>query len=210
MKENLLKSVAVVCVYIVSIGVIFASLFLIGRTMSFSDNIPSLSYVYRGILDNTKPVMQYQNETILTPYDHDGVKVLIGFYDMNADPAIQVKTLIHYANTFLPNTGILYSNKEEFEVLATLDGEVEDIKPDEVMGNIVTIKHSNNLRTIYQSLNEVKVQVGDKVKQGDVIGTSGTNKIKPEENYMLLFEVEYNGTYLNPEEFYQMDLKELS
>ena len=78
------------------------------------------------------------------------------------------------------------------------------------LGNIVTIKHSNNLSTIYQSLNEVNVVAGDTLKQGDIIGTSGSNKFKTDSENMLLFEVVYNGVNLNPETFYQMNIKDLS
>ena len=110
----------------------------------------------------------------------------------------------------MPNTGVLYASDSPFDVLNVLDGTVEDITADDIMGNIVTIKHSNNLTTIYQSLNEVNVIVGDVLKQGDIIGTSGSNKIKTDSENMLLFEVIYNGTNINPEKFYQMNTQDLS
>ena len=115
-----------------------------------------------------------------------------------------------YQNTYMPNTGILYKSTEDFDVLAVLDGTVTDITADEIMGNVITIKHSNGLSTIYQCLNEVNVLIGDLVKQGDVLGTSGTNKIDSSSNNMLLFEVINDGEYLNPETFYQMNPSELS
>jgi murein DD-endopeptidase MepM/ murein hydrolase activator NlpD len=52
--------------------------------------------------------------------------------------------------------------------------------------------------------------IGDTVKQGDLIGTSGSNKVESSSENMLLFEVENNGTYINPEKFYEMKLEELS
>ena len=57
---------------------------------------------------------------------------------------------------------------------------------------------------------EVYVENGQKVKKGDVIGTSGENKIDSTYSNMLLFEVEHNGTYANPENIYGMNIKELS
>ena len=120
------------------------------------------------------------------------------------------KSLILYNNTYMPNTGILYKANESFDVIAVLDGTVIDITADEIMGNIVTVKHSNNLTTIYQSLNEVKVLVGDLLKQGDVIGNSGINKIDSTSENMLLFEVISNGEYIDPENFYQMNPNELN
>ena len=54
------------------------------------------------------------------------------------------------------------------------------------------------------------VSVGDEIKQGDLIGTSGPNQITPDSENMLLFEVVYNGVNINPESFYQMNIKDLS
>ena len=50
---------------------------------------------------------------------------------------------------------------------------------DSIMGNIVTVRHSNNLVTVYQSLNEVNFIVGDVVKQGDVMIPVVQIKSKP-------------------------------
>jgi len=205
-----LKNWVVICIYIISIGAIVSSMFLIGQTLRTANRpYDNLSYVYRGLLNNDLPVVTYTNDKIIKPITVDATTE-INFYDKDADPKIQEKSLIYYANTYMPNTGILYSHSEEFEVICVMDGIVEDIKPDEVMGNIITIKHSNNLRTIYQSLNEVKVTVGQELKQGELIGTSGMNKIKADKEQMLLFEVVYNSININPELFYEMDLKELS
>ena len=45
---------------------------------------------------------------------------------------------------------------------------------------------------------------GDQLKQGEIIGKSGANKISELDNN-LLFEVYYKGTLINPEEFYKMN-----
>ena len=206
------KSLWVICVYIISLGAVVTSLYLVGRTLISAGLSPieNLSYVYRNLITSDLPIITYTNEKVRKPFEGEEIEIAKHFYDMKADPKIQEQSLLLYANTYMPNTGILYSNKKVFDVLAVLDGTVEDITADEIMGNIVTIKHSNNLRTIYQSLNEVKVLVGDEIKQGDVIGNSGMNKIMTDSEFMLLFEVEHNGVNINPESFYQMDLKELS
>lgn len=207
-----LKSWVVLCVYMISIGAIVASLFLVGKTLKSTGlSYDNLSYVFRGIIKNNEvPVVNYQNEGIIKPYLNENVTIAIGFYDKNDDAKVQEKSLILYKQTYMPNTGILYTNDQSFEIINVLDGTVEEIIADDIMGNIVTIKHSNNLTTVYQSLNEVNVIVGDIVKQADVIGTSGVNKIKTDSENMLLFEVLYNGVNINPENFYQMNIKDLS
>lgn len=207
-----LKSWVVLCIYIISIGAIFTSLFLVGKTLKAATlSYDNLSYVFRGIIKNNEvPVINYSNENIIKPYDQDNVSIAKGYYDKNDDTKVQENCLIFYEKTYMPNTGILYTSDKSFDVLNVLDGTVEDITADDIMGNIVTIKHSNNLTTVYQSLNEVNIIVGDVLKQGDIIGTSGVNKIKTDSENMLLFEVIYNGSNINPEKFYQMNIKDLS
>ena len=170
----------------------------------------TLSYVYHGVFDNVIPVVNYSYDQIIKPFANDKVEILKYFYDKDGETSKQEKSLILYNNTYMPNTGILYKANESFDVIAVLDGTVIDITADEIMGNIVTVKHSNNLTTIYQSLNEVKVLVGDLLKQGDVIGNSGINKIDSTSENMLLFEVISNGEYIDPENFYQMNPNELN
>ncbi len=208
-----LKSWVVVSVYLLSLGAIVTSLLMLSKILKerVYSNEP-LSYVYKGIIDedNTVPVVNYNTDMIIKPFELEDEEILKDFYDKDADSAKQEKSLILYQNTYMPNTGVLYSSNQSFDVLSVLDGTVADITADEVMGNIVTIKHSNNLATVYQCLNEVKVLIGDLVKQGDVIGTSGSNKVEPGSENMLLFEVIYNGEYINPTTFYDMKPSELS
>ncbi len=206
-----LKGWVVVSVYLLSLVAILSSLYLLGKTLKasiYSDE--TLSYVYKGIFDDAVLVVKYDTDKIIKPYDDVNVKVIKRYYDKDADSSEQEESLIFYQNTYMPNTGILYSSDKSFDVLAVLDGTVVDITADEIMGNIVTVKHSNNLKTIYQCLNEVKVLVGDILKQGDVIGNSGINKIESSSENMLLFEVNNNGEYINPDVFYNMLPSELS
>lgn len=206
-----LKNWVVISVYTLAISAIVVSMFLLNRVLkesTYSDE--TLSYVYKGLLHDVIPVVNYQNNEIIKPFESEDVDILKSFYNKDADASVQEKSLIMYQNTYMPNTGVLYSSSQEFEILAVLDGTVADVVADEIMGNIVTIKHSNNLTTVYQSLNEVNVIVGDLIKQGDVIGTSGINKVESSSENMLLFEVINNGEYLNPEEFYNTNIKELS
>ena len=86
--------------------------------------------------------------------------------------------------------------------------ELLNIKEDELLGNVVEIEHNSNLRTIYYSLDEISVEVGEVLKKGDLIGTSGKNNITTSTSN-LLFEVYYNGTLLNPLDFYNMNIKDL-
>lgn len=206
-----LKGWVVACIYVISIGAIVSSMVLLGKTLKSSfyteDN---LSYVYHGIFEDPVPVVKYKDDKIIKPFNSEDVNVLKKYYDKDAESNVQEESLLFYQNTYMPNTGILYSNKESFDVVSVLDGTVESVVADEIMGNIVTVKHSNNLTTVYQCLNEVHVITGDLIKQGDVIGTSGINKLESSSENMLLFEVIKGGEYINPDTFYNMKIEELS
>ncbi len=206
-----LKKWVVASIYVFAVGAVLISFVLLNKVLKESVySNETLSYVYKGLFDNTMPVVNYQEDKVIKPFEAEIVEVARNFYDKDASAEEQEKSLILYKDTYMPNTGVLYKANEEFDVVAVLDGTVADIVADEIMGNIVTIKHSNNLATVYQSLNEVDVLIGDLIKQGDVIGSSGSNKVETDSDNMLLFEVIKDGEYINPNKFYDMNTKELN
>ena len=210
-KKNKLKGWVVFSVYVVSIVTIISSLYLVGKTlqgMIYSNE--SLSYVYRGLIDDAVPVISTtKNKKIIMPYQDETVKIIKNFYDKDSDNITQENSLILYENTYMPNTGIMYGSDNVFDVLAVLDGTIESVTTDDILGNIITIRHTNNLTTTYESLNNVDVIVGQAVNQGDIIGKSGTNKVDASASSMMLFEVNFNGNNINPSKIYDKEINEL-
>ena len=210
-KKYKLKGWVVFSVYVVSIVTIISSLYLVGKTlqgMIYSNE--SLSYVYRGLIDDAVPVISTtKNKKIIMPYQDETVKIIKNFYDKDSDNITQENSLILYENTYMPNTGIMYGSDNVFDVLAVLDGTIESVTTDDILGNIITIRHTNNLTTTYESLNNVDVIVGQAVNQGDIIGKSGTNKIDASASSMMLFEVNFNGNNINPSKIYDKEINEL-
>lgn len=149
------------------------------------------------------------SKTIIRPYTSTDVSATIPYYNIDGTNDEQAAALIYYEGIYMQNTGVLYTSNNTFDVVSILDGTVKNIKEDSLMGNIVEIEHANNLTTVYQSLGEVKVKVGDTVKQGDIIATSGQNKIATDTSNALHFEVFYKGEVFNPEEFYLLDYNEV-
>lgn len=149
------------------------------------------------------------SKTIIRPYTSTDVSATIPYYNIDGTNDEQAAALIYYEGIYMQNTGVLYTSNNAFDVVSILDGTAKNIKEDSLMGNIVEIEHTNNLTTVYQSLGEVKVKVGDKVKQGDIIATSGQNKIATDTSNALHFEVFYKGEVFNPEEFYLLDYNEV-
>ena len=148
-------------------------------------------------------------KNIIRPYTSTDVTATIPYYNIDGTNDEQAAALIYYEGIYMQNTGVLYTSNNAFDVVSILDGTVKNIKEDSLMGNIVEIEHTNNLTTVYQSLGEVKVKVGDMVKQGDIIATSGQNKITTDTSNALHFEVFYKGEVFNPEEFYLLDYTEV-
>ena len=211
MKKYRLKSWVVISVYLLAVGAIVSSLYLVGKVLKSSlYDGNNLSYIYHDFIRSTAVVNSSADEKIIKPFTLEEVSVVKGFYEKDAESKTQEQALIYYENTYMPNTGVLYGAKNSFDVISVADGTVESIVADELIGNIVTIKHTNNLISRYESINEVNVMVGDALKKGDVIGTAGENKIDSTYDYMLLFEVEHNGTFVNPENIFGMNVKELS
>lgn len=211
MKKYKLKSWVVISVYLLAVGAIVSSLYLVGKVLKSSlYDDTNLSYIYHDLIRSTAVVNSSADEKIIKPFTLEEVSVVKGFYEKDAESKTQEQALIYYENTYMPNTGVLYGAKNSFDIISVADGTVESIVADELIGNIVTIKHTNNLISRYESINEVNVMVGDALKKGDVIGTAGENKIDSTYDYMLLFEVEHNGTFVNPENIFGMNVKELS
>lgn len=211
MRKYRLKKWVLPSVYALSIGVILVSLVFIGKYMATDYEATDLSnYVSDKVVeDDTLEVVTPTNETVDHPYLKENVVIAKNYYDKNASEEDQIKSLIYYKNTYMQNTGILYNSEEEFDVVSVLDGTVTSITDDEILGKVVEIAHSTELITIYHCLGEVNVNVGDNVKQNDVIGKSG--KVNIDEGYdnALLFEVNYKGSIINPTEFYNMQVSDL-
>ena len=64
----------------------------------------------------------------------------------------------------MQNSGVSYGGKESFDVVAILDGTVTNVAEDKLLGNVIEIKHDNDMISSYQSLSAVNVKKGDVVK----------------------------------------------
>lgn len=208
MKKRKLKGFVLPTIYIMVIGVIFVSIFYLDRSLNKLPN-DELDYSVSTIKDDVVPVIQEVSKKPMKPFVGEKVVVIKDFYSKDDDENIQKNSLIYYQNTYLQNTGILYGNNEPFDAVAVLDGKVKNISTNDILGNVIEISHNNNLTSFYYSVDEIKVKINDPVKIGDVIAKSGDNKIENKEGKTILFEVYYQGKALDPNSFYEMELKDL-
>ena len=107
----------------------------------------------------------------------------------------------------MQNVGVLYQADQKFDVYAILDGTVTEVGKNDLLGNYLKISHDNNIVSLYQILNKIKVKKGDTIKQGTKIGESTKNNIK--EGNLMLFELTINNKNVNPEKYYDKSIKEI-
>ncbi len=208
-RKRRLKNWVVVSAFSLMLICIIGVSFFISNLVFSSLEGDNYSYVLRDLVTNSLPVVSEVDNKIIKPYVDESVNTHIDFYDLNDKAEEQERSLILYEKTYMPNSGILYGSDKSFEVVAIAQGVVSSITEDEVFGTILEIKHTNNLISKYSSLSKVNVNVGDSVGKGEVIGESGTNKVVSVSQNMLLFELMYNGTNVNPEKYYDVNIDEL-
>ena len=200
------------------IGTIYLSVFLItmlsvllviSGIKSFNSDKPDIDYTLDDVFSDISPVMKTQTDSIIRPYLSDSVKIGKYFYDYKANKEDQEKSIIYYKNTYIQNSGVDYVSNEDFDVVSILDGEVIGIEENEIYGKVVTIKHNDNLKTIYSNMNDVTINVGYKVSQGEIIGTSMESRIDNDKKSTLHFEVYYKNNVIDPEKLYTLSVSEL-
>ncbi|HEY8420050.1 MAG TPA: M23 family metallopeptidase [Clostridia bacterium] len=116
-----------------------------------------------------------------------------------------VNKLIWFATikTNKTHLGVDFAAQEGTPVVAVLDGVVEEVDTNNILkGNVVKIKHSDSLTTVYMSLKNVTVKKGDTIKAGDKIGeVSASMGIEKDMGPHLHFEVIANGKTANPNDY---------
>lgn len=155
---------------------------------------------------DTKDEKKEEIEKLVKPVSDD-VKVEKKFYDTDMSDEELEKALVYFEGVYRPNDGIDYTkNGEAFDVYAATSGEVIRKENDSLLGWIVSIEHESGMITTYQSVDNIKVEKGDKVKQGDVIATSGHNVYQSALKNHLHFIISQDNKTLNPEKYYDKEL----
>lgn len=172
------------------------------------EEVDDLTYVTSSIFDTYIPVINMEAK-ILRPYTNSSVTIGKDYYSTNDNLENQNNSIIYYSNTYMPNSGIDYILKDKFDIQAILDGEVIEIRDEELLGKTITVRHSTDLISIYQSLSEVNVEKGEQISIGQVIGKSGTNELSKDLGNHLHFEITYKGQNVDPENYFDKKISEL-
>ena len=136
------------------------------------------------------------------------------FFDVDADASVLANAVMTNGTTYIESRGLSYGveGNKVFDVYAALPGEVLTVSGDSesLDGYTVTIKHDDNLITVYSSLSSVVVNVGDKLDENLKIGVSGTTIKDLDAGIHVHLEVIYDGNYINPKEVLGKELTEIA
>ena len=92
-------------------------------------------------------------------------------------------------------------------VYSVFDGVVRIARRSTTYGLFVVVRHPNGLETYYAHLSRLKVEPGQEVRAGDLIGLGG-NTGRSRGSH-LHFEIRYLGAPLNPEDLICFDKRQL-
>lgn len=88
------------------------------------------------------------------------------------------------------------------DVVCPADGVVILCENNKLTGQTVAIEHSGGFVSTLYNMQDIHVNNGQKLKEGDVIGTVGNSALKESaEEPHVHFELKKNGSYVNPKDF---------
>jgi len=99
-------------------------------------------------------------------------------------------------NTVRAHRGVDYAAPTGTAVMAASDGRITYAGPNGTFGNFVRIQHTGGVITEYAHLSRVLVNVGQRVKQEEIIGRVGMTGLATGPH--LHYQLQQNGSYVNP------------
>lgn len=210
-SKRKLKPFVIPMLYSIAFLAFLISLFFLRETLNtpvFEPEDDDFIYVSKTIFDESTPVVG-SDKNIIRPYKDSEIKAIKYFYEKDDDVNKQQESIIYYEKTYMQNSGVDYAGKDNFDVVAVLDGTVINVNEDNMLGKIIEVRHSNDLISVYQSLSAVSIKQGDTVTQGQVIGKSGTCNVAASLKDHLHFEILMDGKVIDPETVYDKTIKDL-
>ena len=158
------------------------------------------------------PIVNEEIEEVIRPYT---VNCEIAHYFYEETDPIEKKekaivTVPGSNRTYMLSEGCDYTyNDNSFNVIAVVSGVITDKISDTTFGDILILTHESGTKFVYASLSNTKVNKGQEVKQGDVIGNAGTSLYTTGLGNSLHFEVMKDDVHLNPEKIYTKSVENL-
>lgn len=149
------------------------------------------------------------SERVQMPFENEHDMNIVGyFYDVHATAEEQQEALVYYNNEYYPNKGMDFAHVdgESFTVVAALSGTVVRAEKDELLGYIVEISHEDDVVTHYHSLENISVEQGDTIQQGEVLGEAGRNLYNKDAGIHVHFEIRQNDVAMNPNDVFDQPI----
>ncbi|MFH1762098.1 MAG: M23 family metallopeptidase [bacterium] len=153
-------------------------------------NLIKLSEYYHSIVAdlNSKP-KPAENIPTLRPVHKNAF--ITAFFGMRKDPLTE---------KMMPHQGVDFADKIGTPVMAAAGGKVIFAGSQKGMhkayGLTVKLDHGNNFKTTYAHLDEIKINLNNYVKKGQIIGTLGASGLTIGPH--LHFEIIFNNEYVDP------------
>lgn len=116
-----------------------------------------------------------------------------------------IKELLYFEaiEEWRTHQGIDIQASGDLNVCSSYDGTVEKVNKDSTMGVEIVINHGDDILTLYSCLSSSAVNVGDKVKKGQKIGTLGiVENIEMSDVPHLHYEIIVKGKNYDPSSYY--------
>jgi LysM repeat protein len=187
-------------------------------TVGFYDTFDSLGSLFFSPDSLPSAAVAYSSDSLTKAYGGDWSNDQLFLFDKDFDPSkmddsIQVILQDEDGHCyFQPWSGVMTSNfgwrRWQFHygvdlglhtgdtVRCAFDGVVRVTKWGWGFGNVIVVRHTNGLETLYGHLSASKVKPNQKVKAGDMLGLGGSTGRSTGPH--LHFEIRYKGAPINP------------
>ena len=164
-------------------------------------------------IDEPTPILPQPEPTFHLPIKESYV-ISREFFDLESDVSILVNAVMNNGTTYVESRGISFSKEDNsvFDVYNVFPGEVISVdgNSESLEGYTITIKHENDVTSVYSSLSSVNVNVGDKIDSNVKIGVSGTSIKDLDAGIHVHLEMLSNEKYLNPKDAVGKETSELA
>lgn len=156
----------------------------------------------RGLPNDTSE--EDDSRTSQTHFAYDGKQRLPWPVMGNVILPYSMDTTVYYTtlDQYACNDGLLIGARKGEEVTAVADGRIVNVAQSDRYGTMVTLLIGDNYEVFYGQMGNVKHEIGDEVKEGDVLGLVA----EPTRSFVLegphlYFKMTYQGEPVNPVDY---------
>lgn len=111
-----------------------------------------------------------------------------------SETAVYNKTL----NDWRAHAAMDLKAKTGDEVCSMVDGVVDNVQSNDLLGNVISVKTDDYVVNYCGLSKDLKVEKGQQVKRGDIIGTVGVVPFEAMDDTHLHLEIKVKGKYIDP------------